>query len=76
MSDTFTPTDAVLCPECGGSGQHVVYLRQRPYENGDEPPDRVDTCSMCLGLGKVTAFQLAIYRARGGSAPVPLRGFA
>lgn len=67
-----------MCPECDGEcgywHTHHDQLCGTVEECFCEP--EWHDCRECRGRGTVDGIQLAIYRARGGSAPVQLRGYA
>ena len=63
----------VKCLHCKGEkgGNRLV------TEIWVEPPEyKWVQCRTCEGTGEFTELKAAVYRARGGPAPVKLRGFA
>ena len=71
MSD-FAETNKVECPHCKGQ-KGWDELRSREWE---KPKNEWVACWTCRGKGKVSKMEAAIYKARGGPAPVPLKGYA
>jgi len=69
----------VTCPHCKGieppKPEHeavcVSYDGECICKRSDAPP-----CRACGGVGRIDELAVAIYRARGGPAPVLLRGFS
>lgn len=71
------------CPECRGrKGHSVGPFCDAPYEHESVEmcdcggPAIFTPCRVCRGTGELDPIRLATYRARGGAAPVQLRGFA
>lgn len=61
------------CPHCDGEKGYSKLLTPEWHE----PPEyEWNDCRTCVGAGKITALDLAVYRARGGPAPIQFRGFA
>lgn len=44
-------------------------------EYWEEPRYQFDPCWTCRGTGEVSDLQLAVFKARGGPAPVPVFKF-
>lgn len=62
----------VKCPYCNGE-KVIKRLASREWE---EERYQEETCPICEGEGELPELRLAIYKARGGPPPVPLRGYA
>jgi DnaJ-class molecular chaperone len=41
--------NSIVCPDCHGTGQHVVMRTVRPYAKIEPPPP----CDRCNGTGRV-----------------------
>lgn len=62
----------VKCPHC--KGEKVI--RRLVSREWEEEKYEQDTCPTCRGEGQISELQAAVYKARGGPAPIPLRGYA
>lgn len=62
----------VKCPQCNGE-KVLKRLISREWE---EEKYENSPCPTCQGEGEVSELQAAVYKARGGPAPTPLRGYA
>lgn len=61
------------CPECKGVGGCEVQIS----ECWEEPPRHEwERCAECGGSGIISPLAMAVYKARGGSAPIQMRGFS
>lgn len=70
-----------ICPECKGTRGYLGPLDcVAPYEHEDMEdcgcPRSWTPCRVCHETGEVAPIALAVYKARGGAAPVPFRGYA
>jgi hypothetical protein len=76
-----------LCPECEGKGEwlSVRHAQVCGTLEDDEERERFHNlncaeekmrCRVCGGMGFLDEVALAIYKARGGAAPIQRRGFA
>lgn len=59
-------SDKVTCPKCDGSGG---FYRLDGFCWEDHPETKWENCIECKGKKVISEMQLAIYKARGGSAP-------
>ena len=72
------------CPRCKGKrGYREAVFCHAPYEHENEEIDPCGEgawidCTLCRGAGDVHPQDVgvAVWRARGGDAPLQLRGFA
>lgn len=62
----------VKCPHCKGE-KVIKWLTSREWE---EKKLHAEACEVCGGSGEVAEITAAIYKARGGPEPTPLRGYA
>lgn len=58
-----------VCPECKGKGWYEIQVS----EYWEEPIRyETHTCPECIGKRKISKLRLAIYKARGGTAPLQM----
>lgn len=64
----------LMCPHCKGSKTIDMTI---PFFDviSNIPKNDVVKCWTCYGEGVVTRLQLAVFKARGGPSPLPMRGF-
>ena len=59
------------CPQCNGKKGYEI--DSTPYYVTDPEERQVPewrNCETCKGEGKISGLQLAVYKARGGPAPI------
>lgn len=61
------------CPECKGEKGYNKLLTPEWLEPSEY---EWQNCQTCEGEGEITSLQLAVYKARGGPAPIKFRGYA
>jgi hypothetical protein len=77
----------VRCPECKGRGQWVQERHAQVCGTLEDDETRAHfcaancsketvTCRVCGGSGELVGIARAVYMARGGAAPVQLRGYS
>ena len=66
------------CPECDGKGYKLAIEKfGYCWEEDYEVKETQYQCGECRGAGEISDLEMAIYKARGGSAPPPpIKGFA
>lgn len=68
------------CPHCRGAGEivipHICQGCDGESEHHQHPAPQRYTCWTCRGAKVLSGLALAVYKARGGPAPLPMRGFA
>lgn len=61
------------CPHCKGE---KGWKEELTPEWMDPPEHKWNDCRTCQGVGEITALALAVYKARGGPAPIKFVGYA
>lgn len=82
MANRKRPTEG--CPACHGEAQLAVRRHLKPCvritgkywddENQCECPIEIVDCETCRGTGRMS-LKGAVYKARGGLAPIPFQGY-
>lgn len=68
-----------MCPECKGEKGYSQTFHDQSCvfdEVCERHHPQWHDCPACHGSGELSGLALAIYKARGGPAPTPFRGYA
>lgn len=77
MSDKEVLSKDERCMDCDGRGYNEVAIICMGCDDSHEheKPPHIE-CRTCHGSGRLIGLARAIRIARGGPAPIPMRGFA
>lgn len=76
---TDTESKDTRCPHCNGDKQFVIAMHRQWCDCTRKKiscPTRTENCWTCNGTGILIGLRRVIYKARGGPAPRPFRGYA